>query len=86
MVFALPWQIVVAEGDGVFGTPTVGVIVTVLITCDEGPLQPLAVTWMFTLPENPLVQVMIPVVAPIEPAEPLLKLQLNPVLFVDVVE
>ena len=76
MVFALPWQIVVAEGDGVVGTPTVGVIVTVLITCDDGPLQPLAVTWMFTVPEKPLVQVMMPVVVPIEPAEPLLKLQL----------
>jgi hypothetical protein len=68
------------------GTPTVGVTVTVLITCEEGPLQPLAVTWIFTIPENPLAQVIIPVVAPMLPAKPLLKLQLNPVLFVDVVE
>jgi hypothetical protein len=85
MVLELPWQIVVADGVGVVGNPTVGVIVTVLITCDDGPLQPLAVTWIFTVPENPLAQVMMPVVAPIEPAEPLLKLQLNPVLFVAVV-
>jgi hypothetical protein len=80
-VLALPWQIVVADGDGMLGTPTVGVIVTVLITCDEGLLQPFAVTWMFTLPENPLAQVMIPVVDPMLPAKPLLMLQLNPVLF-----
>jgi hypothetical protein len=75
-VLELPWQIVVADGVGVAGNPTVGVIVTVLITCDDGPLQPLAVTWILTVPENPLAQVIIPVVAPIEPAEPLLKLQL----------
>ena len=67
------------------GVPTVGVTVTVLVTIAEGPLQPLAVTWILTVPENPLVQVIIPVVAPIFPAAPLLRLQLNPVLFVAVV-
>jgi hypothetical protein len=65
--------------------PTVGITVTVRVTCKDGPLQPLAVTWIFTVPENPLAQVIIPVVAPMLPAEPLLKLQLNPVLFVAVV-
>ena len=69
----------------VVGVPTVGVIDTDLTTCEEGPLQPLAVTRMSTLPENPLVQVIIPVVAPIEPADPLLKDQFKPVLLVAVV-
>jgi hypothetical protein len=27
-----------------------GLIVTGLVTCADGPLQPLAVTWIFTLP------------------------------------
>jgi hypothetical protein len=67
------------------GVPTVGVTFTVLVTIAEGPLQPLAVTWMFTLPENPLAQVMIPVVAPMLPADGLLRLQLKPVLLVAVV-
>ena len=65
--------------------PTVGVTVTVLITCEDGPLQPLAVTWIFTVPEKPFVQVIIPEAAPMLPAEPLLRLQLNPVLLVAVV-
>ena len=65
--------------------PTVGVTVTVLITCADGPLQPLAVTWMSTVPENPLAQVITPVEALMLPAEPLLRLQLNPVLLVAVV-
>ena len=60
-------------------------MVTVLTTCEDGPLQPLAVTRISTEPENPLAQVIIPVVAPIEPAEALVKLQLKPVLFVAVV-
>ena len=82
------WQVGSLPADMVIavGVPTVGVTLTVLITCEEGPLQPFAVTWIFTVPEKPLVQVMIPVVAPMFPARPLLKLQLNPVLFVDVVE
>jgi hypothetical protein len=46
----------------------------------------LAVTWIFTLPENPFAQVITPVVAPMTPDAGLLKLQLNPVLFVAVVE
>ena len=60
-------------------------MVTVLITCADGPLQPLAVTWIFTLPENPLAQVMTPVEPLMLPAEELLRLQLKPVLFVAVV-
>jgi len=81
------WQVGSMPADTVIavGVPTVGVILTVLITCAEGPLQPLAVTWMLTVPENPLAQVMIPVVAPMLPAAPLLRLQLKPVLFVAVV-
>ena len=31
VVFALPWQIVLAEGVGVAGVPTVGVTVTVAV-------------------------------------------------------
>jgi hypothetical protein len=58
---------------------------TVLVTCEEGPLQPLAVTWILTVPKNPLAQVMTPVVAPMLPAEGLLRLQLKPVLLVAVV-
>jgi hypothetical protein len=81
------WQVGSDPADIVIavGVPTVGVIVTVRITCADGPLQPLAVTRIFTVPENPLAQVIIPVVAPMLPAEPLLRLQLNPVLFVAVV-
>jgi hypothetical protein len=81
------WHVGSVPADTVIavGVPTVGVIVTVLITCEEGPLQPLAVTWIFTVPENPFVQVIIPVVAPMLPAKPLLRLQLNPVLLVAVV-
>jgi len=67
------------------GVPTVEVIVTVRVTCEDGPLQPLAVTCIFTVPENPFAHVIIPVVAPMLPAEPLLKLQLNPVLLAAVV-
>jgi hypothetical protein len=63
-----------------------GLTITVRMTCAEGPLQPLAVTWIFTLPENPIAQVITPVVAPMVPAAGLLMLQLNPVLFVAVVE
>ena len=82
------WQVGSTPAETVIavGVPTVGVIVTVRITCAEGPLQPFAVTCMLTVPEKPLVQVMTPVVAPILPANPLLKLQLKPVLFVAVVE
>ena len=79
-VGSLPAEIVIAVG-----VPTVGVMVTVLIIIVEGPLQPLAVTWIFTVPEKPFAQVIIPLVAPMLPATPLLKLQLKPVLFVAVV-
>ena len=67
------------------GVPTVGVILTVRVTCAEGPLQPLAVTWILTEPEKPLAQVITPVVALIAPARTLLIDQLKPVLFVAVV-
>ena len=67
------------------GVPTVGVITTVLVICADGPLQPLAVTRISTVPENPFAQVIIPVVASMVPAKGLFKLQLKPVLFVAVV-
>jgi hypothetical protein len=67
------------------GVPTVGIIATVRVTCAEGLLQPLAVTWMFTEPEKPLAQVTTPVVGLITPAAPLLNDQLKPVLLVAVV-
>ena len=59
---------------------------TVLVTCNDGPLQPLAVTRISTDPKKPFAQVIKPVVKPITPAAGLLKLQLKPVLFVAVVE
>ena len=76
-----PAEIVIAVG-----VPTVGVTVTALITCADGPLQPLAVTWILTDPAKPFAHVMRPVVAPMLPAAGLLRLQLNPVLLVAVVE
>ena len=81
------WQVGWVPADTVIavGVPTVGVTVTVLITCEDGPLQPLAVTWILTVPEKPFAQVIMPVVAPMLPAKPLLRLQLNPVLLVAVV-
>ena len=80
-VGSLPADIVIAVG-----VPTVGLTVTVLTTCLDGPLQPFAVTWILTVPENPLAQDITPVVAPMLPAAGLLILQLNPVLLVDEVE
>jgi hypothetical protein len=79
-VGSLPAEIVIAVG-----VPTVGERLTVLVTIADGPLQPLAVTRISTVPKKPFTQVMTPVVAPILPAEGLLMLQLNPVLFVAVV-
>jgi hypothetical protein len=67
------------------GVPTVGVIETECAVWAEGPLQPLALTWIFTVPENPFAQVMIPVVALIVPARALLTDQLKPVLLIAVV-
>jgi hypothetical protein len=58
------------------GVPTAGVTVTVLLTCEEGPLHPFAVTRMLTDPENPLAHVITPVEAFIEPARELLNDQL----------
>ena len=49
-------------------------------------MHPPAVTWIFTVPENPFAQVITPDVALILPAETSLKLQLKPVLLVAVVE
>ena len=69
----------------VVGGPTVGVTTTVLVVCEEGPLQPLAVTLISTEPEKPFAQVITPVVALIEPAVALLNDQLKPVLFVALV-
>ena len=68
------------------GVPTAGIIFTVLNTCEEGPLQPLAVTWMSTLPEKPLAHDIDPVTGFITPAAELLNDQLKPVLFVALVE
>jgi len=58
---------------------------TVRITCADGPLQPVAVTWISTLPANPFAQVMTPVEKLIDPARTLLMVQLKPVLLVAVV-
>ena len=69
----------------VVGVPTLGVTVTVLVVCAEGPLQPLAVTRISTFPENPLAHVITPVDELITPAAVVLSDQLNPVLFVAVV-
>lgn len=67
------------------GVPTAGVILTVLTTWGEVP-HPLAVTLMSTLPEKPFAQVITPVEATIEPADPLLSDQSKPVLLAAVVE
>jgi len=64
------------------GVPTVGVTTTVRITCAEGPLQPLARTWIFTLPEKPFAHDMTPVELLIDPASALLIVHTNPALFV----
>ena len=80
-VGSLPADIVIAVG-----VPTVGITVTVLTTCVDGPLQPFAVTWILTDPKNPLDQAITPVVAPMLPAAGLLILQLNPVLLLAEVE
>jgi hypothetical protein len=76
---------VVADEVGMDGVPTVGETANVRITCAEGPLHPLAVTRISTLPVNPLLHVITPVAGLIEPAAPLLMLQLKPVLLVAVV-
>ena len=62
-----------------------GLTVTVRVTTEEVP-QPLAVTLISTLPENPFIQVINPFEELIVPAAPLLSVQLKPVLFVAVVE
>ena len=65
------------------GVPTVGVILTVLDTWADGPLQPLAVTLISTEPEKPVVHVITPEEL-IDPAAGLLTDQLRPVELVDV--
>ncbi len=67
------------------GVPTVGTMVTVLVTWAEGPLHPNALTLIVTEPENPVVQVITPDEF-IDPAEGLLTVHVNPVLSVAVVE
>ena len=64
----------------------VWVTTTVLITCADGLLHPLAVTCMFTVPVKLFVQLITPEEAPMLPAEGLLSDQLKPVLFVAVVK
>ncbi len=53
---------VVAEGVGIEGVPTVGETVTVVDADAEGPLQPLAVTLMVAVPVKPGAHVTVPVV------------------------
>ena len=67
-----PWHLLEVAPITNIGLPTVGVTVTLLIYCAEGPLHPLAVTWILTDPEKPLDQAIIPVAAPIAPAAGLL--------------
>ena len=67
------------------GVPTVGVIATGWVTVAEGPLQPLAVTWIFVVPEKPFAHVITPVEGLMEPAAALLNDQLKPVLLAAVV-
>ena len=80
------WQVGSEPAEMVIavGVPTVGVILTVCMTCNEGPLHPLAVTRISTVPENPFAQVITPA-ALMDPADPLLSDQLKPVLFAAVV-
>jgi hypothetical protein len=59
------------------GVVTVGVMVIVLATWAEGPLQPFAVTLISTVPENPFAQVIRPVKGLILPAAGLLTDQLK---------
>jgi hypothetical protein len=76
----VPAEIVIAVG-----VPTVGVMLTVRVTWAEGPLHPLAVTLISTVPENPLFHVITPEEALIDPAAALLIDQLKLVLLVAVV-
>lgn len=90
MVVVVPliiWHVGSVPADTVMavGVPTVGVIFTVRVTCADGPLHPLAVTRISTVPEKPFAQVITPVVAPMDPADGLLSDQLSPVLSVAVV-
>ncbi len=62
VVGALAWHIVVAEGVGVVGVPTVGVTVTVVDAAVDGPLHPLATTLTVAEPEKPALHVTVAVV------------------------
>jgi hypothetical protein len=64
VVGALPWHIVVADGVGVDGIPTVGVTKTVVETIAEGPLHPFASTFIVADPVKPAAQVTV-AVAPV---------------------
>ena len=81
-VGSLPADIAMAVG-----VPTAGVMCTLLIVIGDGPLQPVAVTWMLTFPEKPFAHVITPVVALIDPAKALDNDQLyGPVTSVAMVE
>jgi hypothetical protein len=45
------------------GVDTEGLTVTVLVTAEEGPLQPVLTTFIVTLPAHPIGQVTMPVFA-----------------------
>src|SRR5512141_567371 len=81
-----PWHRAEEDPKTKTGVPTVGVMFTVRIVCADGPLHPFAVTRISTEPEKPLAHVITPVDTLIEPAAALLNDQLNPALFVAVVE
>jgi hypothetical protein len=68
------------------GIPTDAIIFTVRVTCEEGPLQPFAVTRILTEPKNPFAQVINPVAGLMDPAATLLNDQFKPELFVAVVK
>jgi hypothetical protein len=53
---------VVADGAGIDGVPTVDETVTVVDADAEGPLQPLAVTLMVAVPVKSGAHVTVPVV------------------------
>jgi hypothetical protein len=62
VVGELAWQMVLAEGVGVDGVPTVGVTVTIVDAAAEGPLHPLAVTLTVAVPVKPAAHVTVAVV------------------------
>lgn len=83
VVVLIIWQVgsVPADTAIAVGTPRAGPTTTVLITCNEGPLQPLAVTRMSTVPKKLLAHDKTPAEEML-PAAALLKDQFKPVLFI----